>query len=182
MPKKLKRFYEFPHLHFITFSCHRRLPLLAKARRRDALLRIIEEVRHRYRFPVLGYVVMPEHVHLLIGLPEKADPSIALKVIKQTSARRFLKRRKQSPSLFPEAVLRHFWQKRFYDFNVFSERKRVEKLRYMHRNPVKRGLVESPEHWKWSSFRYYSLQEQGKIKITRYEELPRIDIPLIAAR
>ena len=48
-----------------------------------------------------------------------------------------------------------FWQARFYDFNVWTDRKRVEKLIYMHRNPVKRGLRETPEQWRWSSYRFY---------------------------
>ena len=53
-----------------------------------------------------------------------------------------------------------FWQPRYYDFNVWSERKRVEKLRYLHRNPVKRGLVASAEDWAWSSFRHYVTGEE----------------------
>jgi hypothetical protein len=57
-----------------------------------------------------------------------------------------------------------------------------EKLRYMHRNPVKRGLVGSPEQWKWSSYRFYLLGEEGQVKSTRFEELTSDDIPLIAAR
>jgi len=62
-------------------------------------------------------------------------------------------------------------QKRFYDFNVWSERKRVEKLRYMHRNPVKRGLVEEPDQWKWSSFRAYSYGERGMVRVN-FQEWP----------
>jgi putative transposase len=57
------------------------------------------------------------------------------------------------------------WQVRYYDFNVFSERKRVEKLRYMHRNPVERGLVQAPEEWEWSSFRHYLTGEKGRVEI-----------------
>ena len=57
------------------------------------------------------------------------------------------------------------WHHRFYDFNVWSERKGVEKLRYMHRNPVKRGLVEAPDLWRWSSFRSYAYQEPGLVKV-----------------
>jgi putative transposase len=60
---------------------------------------------------------------------------------------------------------RAFWQRRYYDFNVFREAKHMEKLRYMHRNPVKRGLVKSPELWRWSSFRAYWLGEEGPVKI-----------------
>jgi|ERR1035437_5117424 putative transposase len=59
----------------------------------------------------------------------------------------------------------HFWQARYYDFNVWTKRKRVEKLRYMHRNPVKRGLVEKPEDWAWSSFRHYLTGVEGVVEI-----------------
>jgi putative transposase len=60
---------------------------------------------------------------------------------------------------------RPFWQARYYDFLMHSEEKRVEKLRYMHRNPVKRGLVEKPEQWQWSSFRHYATGEVGTVEI-----------------
>jgi REP element-mobilizing transposase RayT len=67
--------------------------------------------------------------------------------------------------LWDEAAPPAFWQPRYYDFNVFTQRKYVEKLRYIHRNPVKRGLVASPELWRWSSYRDYWLGERGKVKI-----------------
>ena len=57
------------------------------------------------------------------------------------------------------------WQPRFYDFVVFSDKKRVEKLRYMHRNPVKRGLVLQPEQWVWSSYRYYAYDQAGLVVV-----------------
>lgn len=60
----------------------------------------------------------------------------------------------------------HFWNKRYYDFNVHTNDKRIEKLRYLHRNPVKRGLVEQPEDWKWSSFRHYRFGEIGIVKVS----------------
>src|SRR3954470_14356067 len=94
MPKNLKRFYERRHLHFITFSCYRRLPLLSTPRRRDALLRTIERVRKQHRCPILGYVIMPEHLHILIAPPEKGDPSTLMKAIKQRSSRQFRSRPK----------------------------------------------------------------------------------------
>lgn len=64
---------------------------------------------------------------------------------------------------------RHFWQPRFYDFNVYSNEKRFEKLRYMHANPVKRGLVSAPELWVWSSFRAYMCGAQSVVKIDELE-------------
>jgi putative transposase len=66
------------------------------------------------------------------------------------------------------ATAEHVWQRRFYDFNVWSERKRIEKLRYMHSNPVRRGLVLQPEHWIWSSYR--SDGEAGAVKINQWRE------------
>ena len=167
MPTGLKRFYGANHLHYITCSCDQRQPLLGTARRRDAFLRVLEQVRQKYDFTVVGYVVMPEHVHLLISEPAVGDPSVVMRVLKQSVARRLLprkRRRNLPPGLCADAASpRHFWQKRFYDFNVWSQRKEGEKLRYMHRNPVKRGLVPRPELWRWSSFRSYAFAEPGLV-------------------
>ena len=117
-------------------------------------------------------MVMPNHIHLLLSEPERGTPSTVMQVLKRLYARRRLrnKRRKDGQGkdgqgeLWPEQEQR-VWQRRFYDFNVWGERKRVEKLRYMHRNPVKRGLVLAPEQWEWSSSRSYAFQEEGKVKI-----------------
>jgi len=59
------------------------------------------------------------------------------------------------------------WQRRFYDFNVWTTRKRIEKLRYMHRNPVNRGLVQEPEQWLWSN-RSYAFGETGAVRINQW--------------
>ena len=114
---------------------------------------------------------MPEHVHLLISEPERGNPSGVMQAIKQGFARRFiarLRRTEKSPQLSlwrgPVEPGR-IWQPRFYDFVVFSEKKRVEKLRYMQRNPVKRGLVLEPEQWRWSSYRHYAYGEAGPVVV-----------------
>ncbi|MGA8940271.1 MAG: transposase [Acidobacteriaceae bacterium] len=101
----------------------------------------LEAMRQRYDFYVLGYVVMPEHVHLVVSEPKHAPLSKAVQALKLSVA--------------VQSVKRPFWQVRYYDFNVFTGRKLAEKMRYMHRNPVKRGLVEKPEDWKWSSYNHY---------------------------
>jgi putative transposase len=136
---------------------------------RDCFLSILEQTRQRYRFVVAGYVVMPEHFHLMITEPDVGTPSTVMQVLKQRTARALLARRKRRDprqrSLFPDDPRPTFWQARFYDFNVWSMRKRTEKLRYMHHNPVKRGLVEVPEQWRWSSCRFYLLGESGPVKI-----------------
>ena len=169
MPSGLHRTYGARHLHFITCSCYRRLPFLGTARSRDIFLAILEQTRERYRFVVVGYVVMPEHIHLLLTEPEVGSPSTVMQVVKQRTARALLpKRKRRNPrqrNLFGEPKRRAFWQARSYDFNVWTTKKRVEKLRYMHRNPVKRGLVGIPEGWPWSSYRFYLLDEAGPVRV-----------------
>jgi len=113
----------------------------------------LEQARVKYEFFVYGYVVMPEHVHLLVSEPECYTLATAIKAIKPSVARRQVKTGK------------HFWQGRYYDFNVGTPQKRVEKLKYIHRNPVHRGLVERPEHWPWSSYRHYATGEVGTVQI-----------------
>jgi putative transposase len=130
---------------------------------------ILEEARLKYRFVVVGYLVMPEHIHLLLSEPEVGNLSTAMQVLKRRTARALLPKRPRHNAgqreLFGEPPRRAFWQARFYDFNVWSEKKRVEKLNYMHGNPVKRALVESPEQWRWSSYRHYFLGETGPVQV-----------------
>jgi putative transposase len=118
MPWGLKRFQEAKQLHFVTFSCYRRRPKLGTTARRRTFEQALERVRRQYGFFVTGYVVMPEHVHLLVSEPEDGILARALQSLKQGVARR-LALRSGEP----------FWQARYYDFNVWSERKRIEKLR-----------------------------------------------------
>ena len=175
MPWGLKRYYGAGDLHFITCSCYRRQRLLGSARRRDLFLTVLEQVRRRYQFVVIGYVVMPEHFHLLISEPQERTPSTVMQALKLGFTRRVLaqQRRRRNPDqaeLF-EHTPRQIWQPRFYDFNVWTARKRTEKLRYMHRNPVKRGLVDSPELWRWSSYRDYALGERGPVRVNEWQVL-----------
>jgi REP-associated tyrosine transposase len=161
MPKNLQRYYGLGHLHFIPFSCHRRLPLLRTARSRTALVRALNEVRTKFDFALVGYVVMPEHVHLLIGEPKQGNPSAVLHSLKLRVSKRMRHRRRSTAAnqkTFPFHGLAEprFWQPRFYDFNVYSAKKRREKLEYMHRNPVTRRLVQDPKDWVWSSYASYS--------------------------
>jgi len=167
MPWNLERFYGGGDLHFITCSCYRRRPFLISPVRRDLFLTILEKVRRRYSFVVVGYVVMPEHFHLLVSEPEKDDPSVVIQALKVGFVRRLPAHQNPVDEITPK----HFWQRRFYDFNVWSKQKRVEKLRYIHRNPVKRGLVEKPEQWHWSSFRSYAYGEVGPVRVNDWTVL-----------
>ena len=108
---------------------------------------------------------MPEHVHLLLSEPQRDSLSTVLQALKLGCSRRILTDDRTPQPRCLWHTPRRLWQARFYDFNVWTERKRIEKLRYIHRNPVKRGLVESPEQWPWSSFRFYLYGEAGPVRI-----------------
>jgi putative transposase len=171
MAHKLIRIYGRGHLHFITFSCYRRVPFLRSVRAKNAFVQILGEVRERYGFALVGYVVMPDHVHLLIGEPAKGTPSLVIQVLKQRVSRRLRRRKRANAGQLHlsfevgEDSQPRFWQRRFYDFNVWSLKKRVEKLHYMHMNPLKRKLVDHPKHWPWSSFSFYSNSKYGLIRV-----------------
>ncbi len=172
MPKGLKRYYGQGQLHFITFSCYRRLPLLGRVAARNLFVKELGRVRQEYGFLLLGYVVMPNHVHVLMSEPKKGTPSTVLQMLKQRVSRGMRKKKRptpksQLPLRFPKFIadLPQFWQPRFYDFNVYSHRKKKEKLDYMHANPVSRGLVKHPRDWPWSSFSYYAKDKAGLVEI-----------------
>ena len=141
-------------LHFITFSCYHQMPLLDTSTAKQTFERELERVRVWYGCYITGYVVMPEHVHLLISEPDRSKLSVVIQMLKQITSRKL--RAEHLPQ---------FWQVRYYDFPVWTEAKRIEKLRYIHRNPVKRGLVQKPEDWKWSSFIHYATGTEGTVEI-----------------
>jgi putative transposase len=151
MARGLVRYQQFGHLHFVTFSCYQRRPFLRSRKGRELFERSLETMRVRYGFCVFGYVVMPEHVHLLMSEPKVGTLATAIQALKLSVA--------------VQSVQGRFWQKRYYDFNVFTHRKLVEKLRYMHRNPVARGLVVAPEEWVWSSFNHFRTGVVGTVEI-----------------
>jgi putative transposase len=131
MPAGLQRYYGKGHLHFITFSCYWRLPLLKTARARDIFLKELGKVRDEMGFHLLGYVVMPEHVHLLTSEPPQGTPSTVLQKLKPRVARKLRKPECGGQMRLPFAEtrepLRAFWQARFYDFNGYSEGKKKGK-------------------------------------------------------
>jgi len=132
MPWGLTRFHQSGESHFVTFCCYHRRQLFTTDASRRIFESALERVRRTYGLYIYGYVVMPEHVHILLSEPQRDTLADALKSLKQGSRR-----------LIGDA--KHFWQKRYYDFNIRNYRQFVEKLRYIHRNPVKAVLCECPE-------------------------------------
>jgi putative transposase len=153
MPSGLKRFQTAESLHFVTFSCFHRLPLLEAPGAKETVETVLEQTRARHLARVYAYVLMPEHVHLLVNEPPRILLAQLLKAIKQMTSRKLRGPRER------------FWQERYYDRNVHGEKARSEVIRYIHRNPVKRGLVEKPEDWPWSSFRHYATGQIGVVEI-----------------
>jgi putative transposase len=151
MPTGLKRFQQGGGSHFLTFSCYGRLPYFSDPAACRIFEHALEMTRRRYVFHVFGYVIMPEHVHLLVSEPRLETLARAIQGLKTSVS----KQCRQQP----------FWLARYYDFNINTEDKRIEKLRYVHRNPVKRGLVAHCEDWKWSSFRHYLSGKKGVVLI-----------------
>ena len=171
MANKLIRIYGRGHLHFITFSCYRRVPFLHSVRAKNVFVQILGEVRDKYGFALVGYVVITEHIHLLISEPVKGSPSTVIQVLKQRVSRRLRRKKRANAGQLNLAFARggdslpRVWQRRFYDFNVWSLKKRVEKLHYMHMNPLKRKLVDHPKNWPRSSFSFYSNLKPGLIRV-----------------
>jgi putative transposase len=153
MPRGLKRFQKAESLHFITFSCFHRFPFLEASGARDTLQIILEQTRARHQARIYAYVLMPEHVHLLINEPPSILLAQFLKAFKQTASRRLKNGREQ------------FWQDRYFDRNIRGEAARSEVIRYIHRNPVKRGLVASPEQYRWSSYNHYATGVREVVEI-----------------
>jgi putative transposase len=150
MPTGLVRLQQTGHSHFITFTCYRRREHLTSSHACSAVLHALENTRQRYELRVYGFVLMPEHVHLLLSEPERGTLARALQSLKSASARTA-----RDVPTGKTGACAPFWQTRYYDRYMRDYDEFSEKLRYIHRNPVKRGLCSSPEQWPWSSFRHY---------------------------
>ena len=151
MPEGLKRYHQTGDWHFITFNCFRKRQILSTPEAKNTFLKLLDRTRELYKFEVGGYVVMPDHVHLILSEPELKPLATALQIIKQ----RFSKAR-------PETEV---WEERYHDFNIKSFDKFSEKLHYIHGNPVKRGLVQTPEAYEWSSYQTYTYNKPSLVQI-----------------
>lgn len=169
MPYGLKRFQKAEALHFITFSCFRRLPLLEAPEPKNAVEAVLELTHARHEARIYAYVLMPEHVHLLMNEPPSILVAQFLKAFKQITSRKLRGQQEK------------FWQERYYDSNIRGESARSEVIRYIHRNPEKRGLVASPGDYRWSSFNHYATGTRGVVEIEP-EWTARLRGPLIAIK
>ena len=190
--KKLLKFDDNSYVHFVTTGTYNNLPYFRDEECCRVLLEELEFYRNKFDFTLPGYVIMPDHIHLLLwwDKTEKSDLSISkiIQGIKGATARRIINL-KTSGSLeqmfeatsepFPKNSKTHkqnikypFWRRGFYDFNIYTKEKLAEKLNYAHHNPVKAGLVSTPGDYKWSSYKHY-FGIPGSSGIDRGADAPR---------
>ena len=154
MPSRLKRFQQAKDIHFLTFSCHDRLPYLATPAARDLFERTLEQIRRRYVFHVFGYVIMPEHVHLMVSEPERGMLDRAIQSLKT--------------SISKQSAQRPFWLARYYDFNVHSEVEASRKTPVHAPQPGHARFGSASRRVEWSSFRHYLTGEVGTVEIESF--------------
>ncbi|MBU8934744.1 MAG: transposase [candidate division Zixibacteria bacterium] len=148
---QLRHYDNLGTARFVTFSTYRRQPTLIDCRTVTVVLNYLDAARSKHGFRLLGYVVMPEHIHLVLHPPDGMKLGFVIREIKSRSARDVYSHEPNAP----KGVRRVFWQFRCYDHNCRSPESVVEKIRYCHNNPVKRGMVASPDEWQWSSWVCY---------------------------
>lgn len=162
------------HYHFVTFICKGRRTLLKDEEAKGIIVHILSKLVKERDVNLIGFVIMPEHVHAILGYPDNDDEhSIIMQEIKRRTSR--LIRKHLEETNYPEMdklttkrgdkKLLRIWQPKYYDFNLSSEKKLIEKLGYMHQNPVKRGLVTDATDYKWSSSRHYELGKSVGVEI-----------------
>ena len=159
MPRGLVRYQQSQQSHFVTFSCYRRLRLLDTPAMRDLVVAALEQTRRRFSLCVYGFVIMPEHVHLLVSEPNRGLLANTIQSLKIAASKRSAQVREFDGKQAP------LWYKRYYDRNIRTYSDFLEKLRYIHLNPVKRGLCEHPDEWEWSSFRHYATGRDCGVEI-----------------
>jgi putative transposase len=164
------RHFEPGQLHFIATSTYRRNRLFTCQRFCWTFVETLRQLRDETGFLLIGWVLMPEHFHRLIRPQPARDTVHFMRELKKRSAEQIIAAlvrnqhqarcrtvlaRLRLPSTVHSDSYHRLWQRRYAPFNVFTERKHMEKLDYRHNNPVKKGLVNSPDQCPWSSFRFY---------------------------
>jgi putative transposase len=173
--RKTRKVYNTPgEPHELTFSCFNRRKFLCKDRTRKFFVRAVKMARSTHEFHLWAYVIMPEHVHMIVfPTREKYDMSAIQKPIKQSvsgKAINYLKQENPGTLKLLETGLKkepyHFWMAGGgYDRNVITYPALKHKVNYAHNNPVRRGLVDEPSAWKWSSFNEWQKPCSGPLSL-----------------
>jgi len=228
---KLLRFIDADYIHFITTKTQNRVSLFNNKKNCLILLKIINILRNQLKFKLLGYVIMPDHLHLLIkpSAENSYNVSYIMMMIKGCSAREIniaeakpsasrteeIKHLHKDPTRLGEGLAlpdkdptrlgeglalpdkdptrlgeglalpdkdptrlgeglasprEKTWQKSFYDFPIYSDKKFKEKLNYIHNNPLKTCLVDNLDNYLWSSYQNYYLNNNTLITINYLDD------------
>jgi len=175
-------YYGENHLHYLTANIYRRARIFDSDRFKLKFTQTLSDLRAELSFRIIGHVLMPEHCHLLLWPSELANPSQIMQKLSERTANFILRTLRRNAALpwcwkmlsrfeLPPTVHHHahhrVWQRGGYDLNIWSEKKRLEKLTYRHNNPVKRRLVSQPGDWPWSSWRFYYLEDASILAMDR---------------
>ncbi|MCB9853238.1 MAG: transposase [Phycisphaerales bacterium] len=181
MPTRLRRYDEPGHIHFWTISCYRRLAFFWEDSMKQVVVESLHELQTRRGICLIAYVVMPEHVHIILYPHAKgSDVPIPISKLLHAFKRRVgehgmnrlrtlwrMHGRLWSKPLNDWAIgaygKRVLWTTRGYDFNITRENSLFQKVDYCHKNPVTRGLVATADMWKWSSYRYYDSDDHSML-------------------
>jgi len=146
-------------LAFVTTTVADWNPVFASSEAADEVARQLEEAARLFNVAIMGYVIMPTHVHALLGFPDITILSKFMQSFKSLTARRIRQLKEEKSGTL--------WMRRFDDVIVYSEEQFRTKLEYIHNNPVKTGHAGSPTGWPYSSARDWLLNERGLVKITK---------------
>ena len=174
---KMKHYDGGGDARFITFGTYKKLPLITNNEIRNIIIDAIALIRKRFKFRLLGYVLMPEHIHLVIIPADGTKVGRIIGEIKRESAVKILEIMVNINSsilnkleVIRNGVRKHaFWQRRCYDHNCRTHESVWKAIEYCHNNPVNRGLVNEPSSWIWSSYRYYYGKDKVVIEIDSAE-------------
>ncbi len=176
MPK-LRHYNNLGTTRFITFSCYHRYKLLNDDKIKQIFIDQLNSIRKEYEIKIYGYVIMPEHVHLVLHPPDNLELGKIIGYLKGLTAKAALDylRSRKSDVLEKLQIVREselqvaFWQKRCYDHNCRTSQTTREKIEYCHKNPVKEGLAQSQEDWRWSSYNWYMGAENIPLIMDEFE-------------
>lgn len=149
----------------MTFSCYRNLSSLNDRRAKEIVVEYLNFARDKHHFKIFGYVIMPNHIHLVMYPPEGMQLGLVIGEIKSRSARRWF----GESAVASSAGRRVFWQRRCYDHNCRSMSTVIEKINYCHTDPVRRGLVNEPGDWFWSSHNWYQGERTVPLEVDSIE-------------
>jgi putative transposase len=170
---KLRHYDHLGTARFVTFCCYHRYQLLNHEYARISLIENLEQIRREEGIKIYDYVIMPEHIHLVLHPPDRVELGKVIGRFKGRVSRSVLQwmRLRQTGNLTRLRAIRNnrevyaFWQRRCYDHNCRTQETTLEKIEYCHKNPVRSGLVSHPSEWCWSSYNWHAGDEDSPIEV-----------------